>query len=115
MSINRNGYISKFIPPEERDFLNYSDQLKYEETVRDPDKYFQNVKILNFDIINHVSRGDPLEKSYEEHFAVKGGDFVKYPGADKKKVASGALRNQDQTKQPIFVEKKVVLDHFKNK
>ena len=77
MSINRNGYIPKFIPPEERDFLNYFDQLKYKESVRDPDKYFQNVKIINFDIINHVSRGDPLEKSYEEHFAVKGGDFAK--------------------------------------
>ena len=81
----------------------------------DPDKYFQNVKIINFDIINHVSRGDPSEKSYEKHFAVKAGDFVKYSGADKKKAIGGALRNQDQTKQPIFVEKKVVLDHFKNK
>ena len=96
MSINRNGDIPKFIPPEERNFLNYFDQLKYEETVKDPDKYFQNVKIIDFGIINHVSRGDPLEKSYKEHLAVKGGDFVKYPGANKKKVTG-------------------VLDHFKNK
>ena len=56
-----------------------------------------------------------MEKSYKEHFAVKVGDFVKYPGADNKKVTGGALRNQDQTKQPIFVKKKLVLDHFKNK
>ena len=40
MSIKRNGDIPKFIPPEERNFLNYFDQLKYEETVKDPDKYF---------------------------------------------------------------------------
>ena len=40
MSIKRNGDIPKFIPPEEQNFLNYFDQLKYEETVKDPDKYF---------------------------------------------------------------------------
>ena len=40
MSINGNGYIPKFIPPEEQDFVNYFDQLKYEESLRDPDKYF---------------------------------------------------------------------------
>ena len=72
------------------------------------------MKIINFDIINYVSRGDPLEKSYNEHFAVKFDDFKKYPGPDKTKVTGGALQNQNKSKQPILVEKKVVLDHFQN-
>ena len=42
------------------------------------DRYFQNVTVINFDIINHVSRGDPLDKSYNGYFAVKADDFKKY-------------------------------------
>ena len=114
MSINRNGYISRFIPPEKRDFLNYLDQLKYEETIKNPDRYFQNVKIINFDIINHVSSGNLLEKRCNKHFAVKANDFVKYPGRDKENIIGGALRNQNKSKQLFFAEKKVVLDHFQN-
>ena len=56
-SINRNTYILKFIPPQERDFLNYLDQLKYEETLRDPDNYFQQVKVINFDITHMSAEG----------------------------------------------------------
>ena len=112
-SINRNTYILKFIPPQERDFLNYLDQLKYEETLRDPDNYFQPVKVINFDIIHHVSRGDPLEKSYDEHFSVKNKNFNTYDEKDKKTVTNSLFRNQKKTKQPLHADKKLVMDHFK--
>ena len=85
MSIHRNQYIPRYIPPEERDFCSYFDQLKYEEMMRNPDKYFSNVKVVNFDIIHHQCRGDPLGKSFNEHFAMKTiKDFTKYPKVDKK-------------------------------
>lgn len=35
-SINRNSYVPKYTPPEERDFLSYLDGLKYEEAMADP-------------------------------------------------------------------------------
>ena len=72
------------------------------------------MEIINFDIINHVSRGDPFEKSHNKHFAVKADDSKKYLGPDKTNVTGGAIRNQNKSKQPILVEKKVVLDHFQN-
>ena len=50
-----------YTPPEERDFLSYLDDLKYEETVKNADKYFQDVTVINFDMIHHMCRGDPLE------------------------------------------------------
>ena len=112
-SIHRNSYIPQPVPPQERDFLNYLDQLKYEKTLRYPDAYFQNVKIINFDMIHHLSRGEPLEKSYNEHFLVRKKDFVKYEEKDKKQVVSGLFRNQEKTKQPLYIGEKVVLDHFK--
>lgn len=113
-SIHRNRYIPWFIPPQERDFLNYLDQLKYEETLRDLHNYFRKVKVINVDIINHRSRGDPLEKSHDEHFLVKNKDFTTYDEKDKKKVTSGLFWNQNKTKQTLHLEKKVVLNHFKS-
>ena len=40
----RNKYMPVYMPPEERDFLSYLDDFKYEETVKNTDKYFQDVK-----------------------------------------------------------------------
>ena len=31
-----------------------------------PDYHFRNKKVVNFDIIHHECRGDPLQKSYKE-------------------------------------------------
>ena len=62
--------IPKYTPPEERDFLTYLDDLQYQQTVKNPDQYFQNVKIINFDIINHECRGDPLSNPINQYFKV---------------------------------------------
>ena len=108
----RNPYVPRYVPPKERDFCNYFDQLKYEEILKNPNHYFRNVKVINFDIINHDCRDDPLEKNLKEHFAVKNKDFAKYLKADKKEVTGSALRNQNSVKQPIFIQKEVVRNHF---
>ena len=70
----RSQYMPRYVPPEERDFCSYFDQLKYEETLKNPDNYFRNVKVINFDIINHECRGNPLEKDLKEHFAIQNKD-----------------------------------------
>ena len=63
------------------DFCNYFEGLKYKETMNNVDGYFQQVKIVNFDIIHHQCKNDPLEKQndpvdpLEEHFSVKRSDF----------------------------------------
>ena len=112
-------YLSKYVPvytpPEERDFLSRLGDLKYEETLKDPNKYFKNLKIVNFDLIHHECRGDPLEKDIREHFAIQNQDFKKYPKNEKREVVGGALRNQDKTKQEIFIKKDIILQHFLNK
>ena len=50
-----------YTPLEERDFLSYLDNLKYKETMKDPDAYFKSVQIINFDMIHHQCREDPLK------------------------------------------------------
>ena len=62
MSIYRSQHVLRYVSPGERDFCGYFDQLKYEETLKIPDNYFCNVKVINFNIINHEYKGDPLQK-----------------------------------------------------
>ena len=43
--------------------LTYIDELKYKVFIRNPDAYFKNAQIVNFDIIHQEYRGNPLENS----------------------------------------------------
>ena len=56
-----NNYIPIYTASEERDFLMYLDDLKYEKFMEDPDQSFKKTKIVNFDIIHHQCRGDKME------------------------------------------------------
>lgn len=51
----------------------------------DPTKYFSRRAVVNFDIIHHECRGDPLKRSYKEHQTATNEDFEKFPEHDKKK------------------------------
>ena len=83
--------------------------------MRDPNNYFKNVKVINLDLIHHQCRGDPLEKTENEHYAIHKTDFKKSQKISKKEVVGAALRTQNETKQPLFVKKEVVMEHFLNK
>ena len=115
MLIYRSQYVPKYTPPEQRDFRSYFDDVKYEQTMRDPNNYFKNVKVINFDLIHHQCRGDPLEKTENEHYTTQKTDFKKYQKISEKEVAGASLRTQNETKQPLFVKKEVVMEHFLNK
>ena len=105
----------EYVQPEERDFFSYLDQLKYEETLKNTDSYLRNVKVVNFELIHHKCRGDPLEKDTKEYFSIENKDFAEYPKNDQKRVIGGALRNQNSVKQPIFIQKEAVLNYFLDK
>ena len=102
MSIYQTKYVLVYTPPEERDFFSYLDKLKYEETIKTTDNYFQNVKVVNFDLIHHVCRGDPLEEDAWGHFAIQNRDFNQYPKNEKQQVFGGALRNQKKNQAAHF-------------
>ena len=72
-----NSYIPKCTPPEERSFLNYLDDVKYEQFMENPDKSFKKTKIVNFDIIHHECRGDALDKPVEYYQIVFQNNFKK--------------------------------------
>ena len=97
-----NGYIPKYTPPQDRDFLSYLDDLKFENFMENPDQSFRNTKIVNFDIIHHECRGDKLEKSCAHYQTVFKDDFLRITLKEiKKTVLSSALRNQLKLQQSI--------------
>ena len=45
--------------------MSYFDHLKFKEMPDQPDYHFRNIKVVNFDIIHHECRGDPLQKKLQ--------------------------------------------------
>lgn len=107
-SINRNSYVPTYTPPEERDFLSYLDDLKYEEAMANLDYFIKNIKIVNFDIMHHECGGRLLQNSYEHYQRVREKQFQNYKIEPKDKLLNAAFCNQDNTKQSIYFEKGVV-------
>ena len=109
-----NSYIPKYTPPEERSFLTYLDDKKYEQFMENPNKSFKKTKIVNFDIIHPECRGDALDKPLEYYQTVFENNFKKHLKEDKKVIVGSALRTQKELQQNIFFEKKLVKNHFSN-
>ena len=77
------NYLDK--PWYERDLMDYFDHLDYLDKSKNPDKYFENKKVVNFDIMHHECRGDPLQWSYKGYQTGKSEDLKKYPRVEKKR------------------------------
>ena len=90
--------------------LPYIDTLKCEEFLKDTDSHFKTAQV-NFDIICHECRGDPLQGNYKEYQTVNKKDMDKYSSNSKKKVVNSALRSD---RKDVFIDQKVTLDHFKH-
>ena len=79
----------------------------------DPDTYFKNVKVINFDIIGNQILSKPIHKPTETYQTVHEADLTKDTPDTKEKFVSSAMRNQDGTMQPIYFEKSTVRNHFR--
>ena len=112
MSNFSTNYAPQYTPPEERDFFSYYDDLKYEIFIQDPDDSLKKTKIINFDLIHNQCRGDKLDNSQQYYQTVFEENLARYKKQDKEKFVGSALRNQKEV--DIFVERKIVSEHFTN-
>ena len=78
----------------------------------DPDTYFKNVKIIIFDIIRNQILGERMHEPIETYRMGHKAGLTKYTPNAKEKFVSSAMRNQDDTMQPIYFEKSTVRNHF---
>ena len=69
----------KNLPWYQRDMRSYIDHVKYKTMRGDPDQYFGNFKVVNFDIIHHECRDDKLIGDYRDYKAIKTEDLNRYP------------------------------------
>lgn len=95
----------------ERDLMRYYNYLDYQDMAKDPDGYFREKKVINFDIIHHQYWGDPLKKSIKEHKTVDSHDFSKYPKTEEEKVVSLIFRSVNR--DDLWVQRDVMIKHFK--
>ena len=72
--------------------MTYIDQLKYKRFKENRDKHFKNAEIINFVIINHRCRGDPLQNSEKYYKTITKKDFKHYSNEEKKPTLSAAKR-----------------------
>ena len=78
----------------ERDRVSYIDHLKYREMRDESNHYFQNVRVVNFGIINHGCCGDKLQGTYKDYKTIKNENLTNYPKEEAKVVFSAAFRNK---------------------
>ena len=101
-------YFSK--PWYEQDLMGYFDYLGYQDMSKEPTEYFKNEKLVNFDIMHHECRGDPLNGSYKDYQTVKFNHLSEYPTVKKKNAMSGPIRNFKQN--DLLVEKGICKRSF---
>ena len=51
--------------------ISYIDHLKNKDMSDDPDSYFKNVQVVNFDIIHHECPGDELKGTYKDYRTIE--------------------------------------------
>ena len=88
----------------------YFDYLDYKDMSDNPDNYFQNKKVINFNIIHNQCRGDRSQKSNKDHKIVSKDDFKNYPETDKNKVLSSVFRNNGDD---LWIKRDLMTEHVK--
>ena len=66
--------------------MRYISWLDYKDMAYNPDDYLKNVKIANFDIINHECRGYPLQGTYKGYKTLEKNYFKNFSKDDEKKI-----------------------------
>ena len=92
--------------------MRYRDWIKYKEMSDSPDKYFKRKNVVNFDIIHHKCRGDPLQKTHQEHQTVSNDDLKNHPKKEKDKAVSAICRNAKR--DDLWIKRDFITEHFKN-
>ena len=89
--------------------MTWYDQVKCEECLENTDKHFQNLEIINFDLIR-TSGKVPNEK-LKQYQTIDHHEIKSYPPDLKEEIMSSIFRAK---REGMYVKKETVLEHFKN-
>ena len=82
---------------------------KYEKICKNKKEYFENAKIVNFDLINNECRGDPLKNTVEYYQTIKKEDLKLVRKDDEGEFIANAIRTP---RNDVIVAKDVVTEHL---
>ena len=83
---------------------------KYEKINGNKKEYFENAKIVNFDIINNECRGDPLQNSVEYYQTINKDDLKNIRKNDEEQFIAAAIKSQ---RNDVNIARDVINEHFK--
>ena len=114
MEINKTIYVNNYLPH----YPMYKNALhetllrnKYEKINKNKEEYFENAKIVNFDIIHNECRRDPLQNSIEYYQTIKQENLKYVKKNDEEQFISAAIKsNWDD----VNVARDVIIKHFRN-
>ena len=104
-----NNYIP-YYPDHEDNLHEVLLRHNYERINKDKKNYFRKAKIINFDIIYHETRGDPLENSVEYYETIKKKDLELAKEEDKDDFISESIRSN---RKDLYIEKDIINKHFR--
>ena len=112
---SKNSYIPPYVKPDlkwfERDgLMTYISRLEYERFEEDRDNYLENVKVVNFDIINNEIKGTKLEKSIQDYKTVRTNDLRQMPASDKDAALAACFRSK---RKDLHVDTDLTNEYFK--
>ena len=90
--------------------ISHYDYLKYKDMSDNPDNYFSKKKVINFDLIHHQCRGDPLLKPEKDHKTISSDEFKKYPQQEKNKVFSAGFRSN---RDDLWIKRDIIIEYLK--
>ena len=110
----KNSFIPPYIKPNLKWFkrdglMTYIHRLQYERFEEDRDNYLQNVKVINFDIINNKLKGTPLKKDILDYKTIYKNDLRQMPASDKDAALAACFRSK---RKDLYVEKDLRDEYF---
>ena len=106
--------VDSYIPyyPKQKNCLHHTLLIeKYKKIKSNLPLYFANVKLINFDLINHELRGTPLLHSLQYYQQIRQQHFENILNEDQYNFVSSAIK---ANRNDISIYRNVIQDHFVN-
>ena len=106
-------YVNNYVPDYPTNNYCLHDTLlrnKYEKIMNNKKEYFIEAKIMNFDIINHECRGDPLTNSVKHYETIYKEDLCRARNEDTNEFTGEAIKSE---RKDLYLSNDVLNEHFK--
>ena len=85
--------------------------LNEKDLKKNSDKHFEDIEIVNFDLIHHRYRDNPLKNFVKIIKLLEKKDCKGYSQKDQSKALSSAFRNK---RDGLYIKRKLMIEYFKN-